>query len=172
MQTVNLQTLFQTLNSRGIKYALVGGLAVNLYGYQRFTRDVDLIVSLASEELETLIGALDEMGFYPIYPVALKDLQNPAIRKQWITERNMTVFSVVSDQLPGITLDLFVDPPYSYADIENDLHFASITENLQVPVINLDRLIQMKEDVGRDQDKTDVEQLRKIKEEYHRGNSA
>jgi len=170
MNSTQLETLFQALNQANVKYAIVGGLAVNLHGYQRFTKDVDLIINLQPEEVEVTTEVLQQLDFRPIYPVTLKDFNNSSLREEWVAERNMTVFSVVSDTLRGITIDLFVTPPYDYAEIKKDLYFADITESLSVPVIDLDRLIRMKEDIGRVQDKADAEQLKKLREEYHREN--
>jgi hypothetical protein len=34
--------IFCALDSTGVRYVVVGGVAVNLHGYQRFTKDVDL----------------------------------------------------------------------------------------------------------------------------------
>ena len=55
---------------------------------------------------------------------------------------------------------------YSYAEIEGDLSYETVRDGLVLPTIDLDRLIQMKESVGRAQDVIDVEQLKKIRDEY------
>lgn len=39
-----LKTLTQTLESRGVEYALCGGLAMAVHGYVRATVDIDLLV--------------------------------------------------------------------------------------------------------------------------------
>lgn len=36
--------IFKNLNDAGIKYLVVGGIAVNLYGYKRFTADMDKLL--------------------------------------------------------------------------------------------------------------------------------
>ena len=41
-----IEPLFKTLNDAGIRYVVVGGLAVVLHGYARMTVDVDLILDL------------------------------------------------------------------------------------------------------------------------------
>ncbi len=45
-----LFTIIQVLDELGIRYALVGGLAVGAWGVNRSTRDVDLYADLASDE--------------------------------------------------------------------------------------------------------------------------
>ena len=166
MQRESLHNVMKAFNEHRLKYAIVGGLAVNLYGYQRFTKDIDVIVSMYPDDLESLVRVLRGLGFRPIYPVSLDDFLVEETRRGWVELRNMTVFSVVSDRYPTITLDLFVDPPYSYAEIEGDLSYETVRDGLVLPTIDLDRLIQMKESVGRAQDVIDVEQLKKIRDEY------
>lgn len=36
--------VFKKLSRRGVKYLVVGGVAVVLHGYTRFTADLDLII--------------------------------------------------------------------------------------------------------------------------------
>jgi hypothetical protein len=33
--------IFAALQATGVRYVVVGGVAVNLHGYQRFTKDID-----------------------------------------------------------------------------------------------------------------------------------
>ena len=46
------EPIFETLNATGTRYVVVGGLAVNLHGYQRFTKDVDVVIELLPEASE------------------------------------------------------------------------------------------------------------------------
>jgi hypothetical protein len=38
------------LEEGGVRYLVVGGLAVNAHGYLRYTKDVDLVVQLVAEK--------------------------------------------------------------------------------------------------------------------------
>jgi len=38
--------VFKALNKDKVKYVVAGGVAVNLYGYPRFTKDLDDIIQL------------------------------------------------------------------------------------------------------------------------------
>ena len=40
------EKVFRELNKTKVDYLVVGGVAVNLYGYVRFTGDLDLLVLL------------------------------------------------------------------------------------------------------------------------------
>ena len=45
------ETVFDALNKAGVKYLVVGGAAVNLYGFPRFTGDLDILLLLKQENL-------------------------------------------------------------------------------------------------------------------------
>lgn len=53
-----LQRVVNLLDSLRIPYAVGGSYASSIYGVARFTRDVDLVVDLAPEEVETLAAGL------------------------------------------------------------------------------------------------------------------
>jgi len=41
------EKVIDALNRSGCRYVVVGGLAVNLHGYQRFTSDIDVGIDLS-----------------------------------------------------------------------------------------------------------------------------
>lgn len=45
------EKVFRELNKAKVKYLVVGGVAVNLYGYLRFTGDLDLLILLNEEKI-------------------------------------------------------------------------------------------------------------------------
>ena len=56
---------FRALNSAGIRYVVVGGLATILHGHARLTADVDLILDLKEEPAKKAIHALTEYWLRP-----------------------------------------------------------------------------------------------------------
>ena len=48
--------LFSSLNRASIKYMVAGGIAVNLYGIERATADVDIVLELEKENLSKFIS--------------------------------------------------------------------------------------------------------------------
>ena len=40
------EPVFLALNEAGVRYVIVGGLAVVLHGYPRFTADLDIVLDL------------------------------------------------------------------------------------------------------------------------------
>ncbi len=46
MEVRSVEVIVQALNTANVQYLIVGGLAVNAHGYERLTRDVDLVIGL------------------------------------------------------------------------------------------------------------------------------
>jgi hypothetical protein len=52
------------LETIGIEYVIWGGVAVVMYGEPRFTQDMDIVVRLHHNEVNTLARLLEEDGYY------------------------------------------------------------------------------------------------------------
>jgi hypothetical protein len=50
------------LNRAGVEYLLVGGYAVNHYGYHRFTEAIDFWIAVSDENFDRLLAAI--RGFF------------------------------------------------------------------------------------------------------------
>jgi hypothetical protein len=61
-QPLRLRFLLRRLREAEINFVLVGGLAVNAWGYLRATRDVDLVPDPAPDNLARLDALLVELG--------------------------------------------------------------------------------------------------------------
>ena len=49
MERRSVESLVRALNEAGVRYLIVGGLAVVAHGHARFTGDVDLVVDLEAD---------------------------------------------------------------------------------------------------------------------------
>ena len=58
-----LLLLVKNFDAFKVKYLLVGGFAVNFYGYKRTNGDVDIYLKDSFENRKALIEALDEMKY-------------------------------------------------------------------------------------------------------------
>jgi hypothetical protein len=54
-----LRDVSQRLTSGGVAFMLTGSMAMNYYAQPRMTRDIDLVVKLASEQTDLLIGMFE-----------------------------------------------------------------------------------------------------------------
>ena len=70
--------LFSTLNQKKVKYMVAGGIAVNLYGIERATADVDIIIKLVDANLRNFVEAMKGLGLKPKIPVRLDDFLDAA----------------------------------------------------------------------------------------------
>jgi hypothetical protein len=51
------------LNKHEVEYILIGGMAVNVYGYNRPTGDMDIWMNPNNKNGAKIINAIDEYGF-------------------------------------------------------------------------------------------------------------
>ena len=163
---IKFESLFSALNKAKVRYLVVGGIAVNLYGIERATADIDLVVDLEENNLNRFIAVMKELNFKPKIPVRLEDFMKKEIRESWIREKGMTVFSLFDPKNPFFLLDIFVEMPFNFDVVyeeKEEIH----AEKTIIPVVPIKYLIEMKEKVGRPQDIADVFYLRKIREEWN-----
>ena len=69
--------IVELLNSKKVRYLLVGGHAVGFHGHPRFTGDMDFVVDTSAENAGRLAEALKEFGFGAL-PCSVEELQRPA----------------------------------------------------------------------------------------------
>lgn len=160
---LKFEQLFSSLNKKKVRYLLAGGVAVNLYGIERATADIDLIVDLKEGNLEKFVSVMKALGFKPKVPVMLEDFIKKENRDKWIEEKGMMVFSLFDPKNPFFLLDVFVDVPFDFGKVYKGRRKVKAGEVI-IPLIPLDILIEMKEKTDRPQDIADVFYLKKIKE--------
>src|SRR3989338_7356690 len=100
--------VFKALNKAKVKYVVAGGVAVVLYGFLRYTKDVDLIVHLEERNLSKLFDALSKIGYRQKAPVTKEQFIDAKQRKLWQKEKGMIVFSFYHKSDPLKAIDMFV----------------------------------------------------------------
>ena len=156
------EPIFQILNTAGVRYVVVGGLATVLHGYARATADVDLAVDLAPEEAAKMIRALVAAGFRPQVPVVPEDFANSAVREVWLQEKHMRAFSLVDPANPMRVVDLLLKPEVLFEELFSRSQEVLLNETT-IRIASLDDLITLKRRAGRPQDLADVVQLEAIR---------
>jgi hypothetical protein len=160
--------IFEALEAAQVRYVTVGGVAVVLHGHARLTADLDLAVDLAPDQAAAAITALEALGLQPRLPVEATGFADPLVRRSWVEEKGMTVFSLWDPDDPMLAVDLFVVEPVPF----HDLFARSETIDLggvRARVASIDDLIAMKRIAGRPVDLEDVDALRAIREESSDG---
>jgi hypothetical protein len=79
------------LENHEISYNVIGAVALNNYGYRRFTEDIDLL--LTAEGLETFRNELVGRGYRPAF--------EGATRKFRTTQENVTIEIITAGEFPG-----------------------------------------------------------------------
>ncbi|MDQ1347036.1 MAG: hypothetical protein QG573_405 [Acidobacteriota bacterium] len=159
MATGPIETILAALVSAKVRFVVVGGVAVVLQGYPRFTVDLDLVVGFEPGNLLAAMRVFETLGFAPKAPVKAADFADPAIRARWIDDQGMTVFSLWSDAFRGTDVDLFVSEPIPFAELEAAATAIPL-EVTTVPVASIQHLLRMKEAAGRPRDLEDARVLR------------
>lgn len=139
------------LNKNQVKYIMIGGFAVNLHGFRRFTEDMDLWILDTLQNRQNLRKAFLELGIGD-----LPSLENIEFISGW------TDFHMSSN----LVLDLMTTiPGLENISFEECLASASIgnIEGIEVPFLHINHLIMAKEATKRPKDLIDLAELQKIK---------
>ena len=140
---------------------VAGGIAVNLYGIERATADLDIALELEKGNLLKFINVAEELGLRPKIPVQLGDFIDPEKRRSWRMDKGMLVFSLYDPKNPFFLIDIFTEIPFDFGAIYKQRKKVKF-ENIFIPIVPIKELIAMKEKSDRPQDRADVFYLKKI----------
>jgi hypothetical protein len=144
-----LTEIVKKLKEHGIDYAVIGAVALNQYGYRRFTEDIDLL--LTPEGLERFRQGLIGLGYRPAFEGASKQFRS--------TSENIRVEIITSGEYPGDGRPKpvrFPDPVDASTEIDG------------IQTITLEKLVELKLASGmtaphRLRDLADVQELIKAR---------
>lgn len=138
--------LYKYLAKNKVRYLLIGGAAVVIYGVPRSTLDIDIAIAPDLRNAERLYKALEEAGFGTIHLTTAEK----------ILENELTVLN------DFIRLDILTKP--KALDFEKAWKNRKIKKIKGIPVIlaSVPDIIRCKNAVGRITDKEDIKVLRKL----------
>jgi predicted nucleotidyltransferase len=160
MTKASLSAIVKALNEAGVRYLVVGGIAVIAHGYTRLTKDVDLMIQLEEGNLVTALRALERLGYRPQLPVTLEEFADPRNREIWIAEKQMKVFKLFSDAHRETGIDVFVYDPIGFDEAYDRASSFTLSDNVNLPVCSYEDLVKLKLLASRPQDLADLDQLR------------
>jgi hypothetical protein len=164
MKLISLEAITRALNEGGVRFIVVGGLAVNAHGYGRMTQDLDLVVPLDEATIKAIFELLASLGYRPIVPISAQQFADRHQRERWIAEKGMTVLSFHSDEHRETPVDLFATVPFEF-DEEYELSLIEeVAPDVPIRIVRYPTLLRMKLDAGRAQDLADIEELRLLQE--------
>lgn len=132
------------LNAGGVEYLVVGGYAVGVHGYPRYTGDIDIWVNPTSENAAKVVKAIHDFGFDSL------DLTSDDFTRK---------DAVVQLGFPPLRIDLLTtlsDVPFvecHQARMQIDI------EGLKIDFIGKKGLIKTKQKAARPRDLDDIEHL-------------
>ncbi len=149
----NIDEFIKLANKHKVKMLLVGGGAVNFYGYQRHSADVDFWIDVTEENLNKLVLVFKEMG-YDIngFPQKVKD-----------KEQNISVKFFPSDLDLELITNFSVNKSFNEAYKDSEKVEIKREELLKWNVLSLDDLIASKIKSARPKDLLDIQELQKKK---------
>jgi hypothetical protein len=144
-----LRRVAKDLENHSIDYSVIGAIALNNYGYRRFTEDIDLL--LTKEGLEKFRREMVGLGYRPAFEGATKKFRT--------TAENVTVEVITAGEFPGDGKPkpvVFPNPSENQVEIDG------------IKTVSLEKLIELKLASGmtapdRLRDLADVQEVIKIK---------
>lgn len=154
--------ILEGLYKNEIRYLIVGGLSVNLYGVPRVTQDIDLIISMERENILKVISLLKNLDYLPRLPVIPDDMADPGKVRDWIENRNLKAFSFYHKKESYKVVDIVLDHPLDFKKAF-EMRTVKHVKDIEIYLASIDDVIKMKEFSGRGQDLSDIEMLKRVR---------
>jgi predicted nucleotidyltransferase len=133
-------------NQYNVKYLVIGGYAVAIHGYPRYTKDLDVSIEMSEENAERVVRVINDFGLS-----SLRLTKEDFLKENFVTQ-------------------LGYDP--IRIDILNDLEVVTFDEawrnkkvvtmfDVSINFIGLEELLKIKAKAGRKQDIADIDKLKK-----------
>lgn len=145
----DFKELFKSLNANNVRYLMIGGYAVGVYGYPRATNDLDIFVSDDASNVRNLVNALQDFGFVGF------DLSNLFQGKRSLVELGVEPLKVqIMNFADGIEFEKSFTARKTVA-----------VEDISINILSKSDLIANKVKTGRFKDLADIERLERIGDE-------
>lgn len=144
---------FTCAHKNKLRYMIIGGYAVNYYGYNRNTNDLDIWIAPTNENKLAFIQTLLCMNYSEneVAPLYEEDFTQPFV-------------TGVGGGASVIDFSTVVDFSLSYCDAEKNKVVHEIIPELFIPFTPYDFLIDMKLKSRRDKDLWDIARLHELKD--------
>lgn len=143
--------ILEALLKHKVDFIIIGGYAVNYYGYNRVTGDIDIWLKPDNDNKELLLNALATLGFDDEGIAKIRSWDFTGPQKFHIGDEKQPDKTEFMTHISGVT----------YETVRPN-HIVATIEGLSLPLIHYNNLIQNKKASGRTKDLADVEYLEKI----------
>ncbi|MCZ7587272.1 MAG: hypothetical protein M5U27_00090 [Gaiella sp.] len=145
----------EALETHGVRYVVIGGIAAIAQGYPLTTHDLDVTPDRNTENLERLARALRDLG------VRLRVARGPAVEFPMDASFLGEAASWTFETNEGLSFDVLFEPAGTagYSDLAQDAVALDLGEGLVAKVASLRDLIRMKQAAGRPKDLAQIPAL-------------
>ena len=137
-------------NKHNVRMLMVGGGAVNFYGYQRHSADVDFWIETTEENFKKLVLVCQEMGY------GIDDFPSNVKQQQ----QNISIKLSPLDLDLELITNFSVDKTFSQAFDNSEIITVKRNSFLRWNVLSYDDLILSKIKANRSKDLLDIQQLK------------
>ncbi len=149
---LDLRELFRVLAEHGVDYLVIGGVAAQVHGRRRTTKDLDVTPAPDPENLERLAAALVALDAHPVEfggnaptPTAEQIHLAPVVPPLTTLHGELHILN----EVPGAT---------AYAGMRTRALSIDL-DGIPIHIVGVDDLIRMKQTAGRPSDIEDIEAL-------------
>jgi hypothetical protein len=155
--------ILRSLTEHGVEFTVVGGLAVQVHGHMRSTRDLDVVPAPDMLNLSRLAEALADMDARLLRPGRTADITDPQLLARAPLIPLMTRYG----RLDLFHHQLIQGGRGSYDKLRAHALVVRFGDS-EIAVAGLDDLIRMKRATGREQDIADIGALTRSDEDLER----
>jgi hypothetical protein len=150
--------IFEALQRHEVEYLTIGGVAVNVHGHVRNTRDVDILIEWTEENMRRLAAALGDLDA-ALFGVDAELLDiDPRDPGDLFNGGNFNLRTAAGG------LDLFDPVEISGGRPYEEMRpraVEAVVQGVRIRAVGFDDLIRLKRESGRDRDLEDVATLLK-----------
>ena len=141
-----------------MRFVVIGGHAVAAHGYERATRDVDIVFSTDRENCERFAELLRRLEA----AVRAADLPPPGgrISAEWLSAGGHFVFATVHGLLDALSWIAGLD----YAALDSRALTAELADGTRLQICSYEDLVALKTAADRPRDREDLRELAALRE--------
>jgi predicted nucleotidyltransferase len=149
MLNKHFQDFLGLLEKHKVEYVIVGGYAVGVHGFPRYTGEMDVFVGINGENAARLVDVFSEFGFESLSLKASDFLEPDTVVEVGREPMKIQVLTGID----GVTFDR----------CRSDQMMVNIS-GLQVPFIGFESLLANKAASPRSKDRIDLEELTRLRD--------
>ena len=155
---MKIENILKALEKERVNYAIIGGVAVVLYGYVRFTKDIDLLIDLSADNVQRFVKVLSALNFQPGVPIDPLDMAKKEKREEWIREKNVKVITFYNPKSQLLQIDVLITK-----DLADTKTTRKKIDSFEISIVEYDDLLNMKKETARPTDLIDIEKLEELR---------